>query len=400
MNKVDGAFRGRVKREIATLPEKNRIVGNILRALVELDGFLIVGHKNPDEDCIASMVAFGLLASKFNRAVYIHIHGEVHEQFRYLLNICTYNSIKIVGDSGDLPGPLGALVILDTPKPELLEYDETMRPFIEDPSIRSIEIDHHIGSDSTYMGDTGYCLVTTASSASELVGLLAMKVDLDEALKARHQVGEVLSRNLVLAVLTGIIGDSRMGKFLKTRRERWFYERFSAIFDRLLAQKTRKGTGNFTSKEEVFNAIAHLSTEEQECFARMMERRRSKGALEYIVLPADEAAAIYATYGNDTMTQVAKSVADVLAEEGGKLSLIAFPDASEVSDFIQFRVRRCQSFTALDLRSVLERLQIANGGGHPGAVGFRFPKTEIANFAAFAESIVAKIDGLVLETSR
>ena len=382
------------KTDITSIAEKNRIVKRIADALVERDGLLLVGHRNPDEDCVAAMVALGLLASRLNKTVYIYLAGTVHEQFSYLLNICTYNSIGLLRDDSSLPGNVQTVVALDTPKPEMLEMSEEIRNTIADPSVLKMEFDHHLGADSSYFGDPGFRLVATASSASELVGYLALKMDEDPRFGPGEVSGGLLARNFVLAVLTGIIADSRMGKYLKTKRERWFYERFSSLFDRLLAQKTAVGSGNFTSKEEVFKAIATLSSEEEECFRRMMSARAGFPALQYVVLDASEAAALHEDFGEDILTTIAKAVADALAEDSGKLGLVAYPDHASVSDLLQFRVRRSHAFRDLDLRDILGALGASNGGGHPGAVGFRFPKSMAPDFHVFAMNIAMKIDAI------
>ena len=194
------------KHDIASIAEKNRIVRRIGEALSQRESFLLLGHRNPDEDCVAAMVALGLLASKFNKAVYLHLSGSVHEQFSYLLTICTYNSIASIGHDSPLPPGIKAVVALDTPKPEMLEASDEIRGILDDPSVLKIEIDHHLGSDSSYFGDEGYRLVTAASSASELVGYLAIKMDADPRYST-VEAGGLLTRNLVLAVLTGIIAD-------------------------------------------------------------------------------------------------------------------------------------------------------------------------------------------------
>jgi nanoRNase/pAp phosphatase (c-di-AMP/oligoRNAs hydrolase) len=382
------------KSDIGSIAEKNRIVRRIGSLLVESDGFLLVGHRNPDEDCIASMVAFGLLASKLNKEVWISLRRSVHEQFAYLLNICSYNSIHILRDEEPLPDNVSVLVAMDTPKPEMLETDEGIDRLLADPSVRKVEIDHHLGSDSAYIGDEGYRLVATASSASELVGYLALKMANESTLVPREAGKSLLARNFVLAVLTGIIADSRMGKYLKTKRERLFYERFSAFFDGLLAQKTNLGSGNFTSKEEVFKAIASLSSEEDECYRKLMESRGSLGSLEYVILDESEIEAIHDEFGEEILTTIAKAAADALAEEGGRLGLVAYPDHPSVSELQQFRLRRCHSYRDVDLRDVLTEIGATNGGGHPGAVGFRFPKTAASDFRSFAMDVAGKIEAI------
>jgi nanoRNase/pAp phosphatase (c-di-AMP/oligoRNAs hydrolase) len=91
------------KADIRSIAEKNKTALRIADALLERDGFLLIGHRNPDEDCIASMVAFGLLASKLSKDACIYVCGHLHEQFSYLLNICTYNAIGVISDESQLP---------------------------------------------------------------------------------------------------------------------------------------------------------------------------------------------------------------------------------------------------------------------------------------------------------
>jgi nanoRNase/pAp phosphatase (c-di-AMP/oligoRNAs hydrolase) len=383
------------KTDIASIADKNRIARRFADALMERDGFLLIGHRNPDEDCVASMVAFGLLASKLSKDVYVYLCGNVHEQFSYLLTICTYNSITILREDAPLPAGIQVIVALDTPKPGMLEMSDEVRRLASDASVLRMEVDHHIGADSAYFGDPGYRLVAAASSASELVGYIALKMEADPRYASREGARGLLARNFVLAVLTGIIADSRMGKYLKTKRERWFYEHFSSLFDRLLAQKTAAGSGNFTSKEEVFAAIASLSSEEEDCYRRMMGSRGRLESLEYVILSEAEASAIHEEFGEETLTTIAKAVADALAEEGGKLGLVAYPDHPSVSDLMQFRLRRSHSYREMDLRQALEAIGAANGGGHPGAVGFRFPKSASSDFPAFAMDVAQRIDSLV-----
>ncbi len=346
------------------------------------------------------MVSFGLLASKLNKRAYIYLCGGVHEQFSYLLKICSHNSIGILSDDGAPQPPIQVLVAMDTPKPNMLDVNEPIKRLIDDRSVLRIEIDHHLGTDASYFGDEGYRLVTTASSASELVGYLAIKMESDSRFSISGGTGGFLTRNLVLSVLTGIIADSRMGKYLQTKRERWFYERFSSIFDRLLAQTTNAGSGNFASKEEVFKAIVTLSSDEEECYRTMMSFRDSLGSLEYVILPETAINEMYERYGEETIASIAKTAADSLAEESGKLGLVAYPDPPAVSNYYQFRLRRSHSYRDIDLRNLISVLGATNGGGHPGAIGFRFDKKTASDFSDFAMKIVEKIERIAVRDIR
>jgi diguanylate cyclase (GGDEF)-like protein len=381
------------KHDIKSIAVKNMIMRNILKALEERDAFLIFGHRDPDEDCVSSMVAFGLLVTKFNKKAVIVLGPNVQDNFSYLLNICRYNDIEIMrGDS--LPSA-STLVLVDTPKPEMIDRPELFERLAADPEVLRIELDHHLAADSRYFGDRGYCLVYEASSTCEVIGFLAMKIQGDAALLARHQVDELLSRNLVLAVLSGMIGDSQMGKYLKTRRERWFYDRFSALFERMLTSKTRSGSGNFSSKEQVFDALASLSADEDACFREMSRGSVTAGRVRYVALGPESSSGLFERYGQDTVVAVSKALVDRLAEDGGCLGLVGYYDDPAVSPFAQFRLRRSQAFADIDLRDAIPRLGFTNGGGHPGAVGLRIERGEVPDIEAKVRTMAARLNGMI-----
>ena len=212
-----------------------------------------------------------------------------------------------------------------------------------------------------------------------------------EELLAEHNIVDLFSRNFVLSVLTGIIGDSKMGKFLKSRRERHFYAIFSAMFNELLEKQTTNAS-NFSNKDEVFNELIRLSDREESCFSYFMDRSKRTRSIAYIILNESESRKIYDDFATDTIVSVARSVADSLAEQSGKLSLTCYYDFAGDSGLIQFRVRRSQQFKSYDTRQIIDLFSIANGGGHEGAIGFRFPRTEIPDIESFALNLVNGIE--------
>jgi len=383
-----------IKKEIHSIREKNKIIDTIIQTIVQKDSFLLIGHKNPDEDCIASLVSFALLVSKFYKNVTINTCGKVPDQLSYLLQICSYNGITLhEGCFETIPQP-DVIVVLDTPKPDMIDTDPSVEAALKNPLIIKIEIDHHLEADAVYSGDPGYRLVSDASSTCELIGLLALKLSHRSEILAQFGIHELFSRNFALALLTGMIGDSKMGKYLKTNKERWFYRTFSNLFNRMLQTKTEKGSSNFSSMEQVFQAIEDLSQEEKKCFETILRKKQTLSGLAFAAFDQEESRELFSTYGVDTVIAVTKTVADKLAENSGKLGLVAYYDPPEVSDMIQFRLRRAPGYTEADLRSVLEQMHITNGGGHPGAVGFRFHKEELSDFTPALHTILEKIQAL------
>lgn len=379
------------KRIIPTIYEKNRIIDNIIEAIVNRKNFLILGHQNPDEDCIASMVAFALLLSKFYRDVKICLGKKVHEHFQYLLNICKYNAITLYESCEQFNGSFDTLVICDTPKPSMVEKNEAIDALMKSSDVVKIEIDHHIGADSSYIGDEGYRLVTEATSSSELICHLILKIGRREELLRQYQVEDLLSRNLVLALLTGIIGDTNMGQFLKSRRERRYYWLFSTMLNNLLAATTTRDT-NFANIEQVYQELQRLSGKEDRCFRYLMDRKQLSSSIGYVALDQRESRELQADVDEDTLVSVTRAVANKLAEESGKLSLVAYYDRTEISDLVQFRVRRSSSYKRYDLRGMLELFSIENGGGHEGAIGFRLQKSQIDDYRGYIERLIRGLE--------
>ncbi|MFP3090392.1 DHH family phosphoesterase [Treponema sp. TIM-1] len=380
-----------MKTELKTIAEKKRLVGNIIDVIQKNDFFLLLGHKDPDTDCVAALVAFALLLSKLQKEATIYVSGPVQEQFNYLLAICKYNNIAVsYGKEVNLQN-ISTMVILDTPKPDMIAMNESMVRLMEDPSIRKIEIDHHLQLDTQYAGDPGYCLVSEASSTCELLGYLALKL----AKKMEIKADDFFTRNIALAILTGVVGDSQMGKYLKTSRERRYYQIFTGIFDRLLFEKTIKGRGNISSMEAIFDVIQRFSVQEKKCYDGIMALKRKSKLVYYVCLDKGLSEEMFGLYGAELMVNISKAAADTMAEESGKLGMVVYYDDEALSDFIQFRLRRSAQFPTIDLRGVLSVLDIRNGGGHPGAVGFRVKKAAVPDLAAYTEALIARIEELV-----
>jgi nanoRNase/pAp phosphatase (c-di-AMP/oligoRNAs hydrolase) len=380
-----------VKRKIHRISEKNRVIENIVKAMTSRHHFLLLGHTSPDDDCIGALISFALLLHMFYKDVVIYLGGQTHERFRYLLEICKYNSIRIIGPGMPAPPKIDTIVLCDTPKPSMIEINPENAHLLRDPDVLKIEIDHHIGADSEYFGDEGVRLVTEASSASELIGHILMKLRLRKDLLESYQITELFPRNMVLAILTGIIGDSNMGQYLKSPREKKYYQIFSSLFNDLLTKRTVKAS-NFFTMEQVHMELQKLSANEEGCFQYMMDRKRFSPSIGYVSLSESSTSELYANFNEDTIVSTARSVADSLAEESSFLGMVAYYDNPERSDLIQFRIRRSGNYKKFDLRQLLALFSISNGGGHEGAIGFRVPRKDVSDYDAYVEKLVAGIE--------
>jgi nanoRNase/pAp phosphatase (c-di-AMP/oligoRNAs hydrolase) len=203
----------------------------------------------------------------------------------------------------------------------------------------------------------------------------------------KYAMGDPLTRNLVLAILTGIIGDTKMGQFLKTRKETHYYRMFSGMFDTFLTEQTTK-VSNISNMEQVFSEIQKLSAMEERCYAFFQQHARVEDSVGIVVLGCDVGEALYREFERDVVISIARTMADELAERGGKVSLVGYCDDPRSSSLIQFRMRRSRDFRDIDLRDLLPLLGITNGGGHEGAVGFRLERSQVADMDAFVSRIL------------
>ncbi|MCU0848129.1 MAG: DHH family phosphoesterase [Spirochaetes bacterium] len=363
------------KKTIETIYEKNRIIRNIIKAIATREYFLILGHKMPDEDCVASMVSIALILSKFLKEAKIYIDSRIHEHYQYLLNICTFNSIQILDHREDA-GLVDAIIICDTPKPSMIDTSPGIHSLLDNEDVLKIEIDHHLGADSEYIGSDGYCLVSEASSTCELIGLIAFKLKRRVDLLELFSIDQLMTRNLVLSILTGIIGDSKMGQFLKSKREQKYYSIFSRLYNSMLVSETTKES-NFTDMGQVFTELQRLSTKEEQCFNFIIDKKKKKGDVSYVVMSKDDMKFLYDEFDADTIVSVTRTVADILAEDSEKLGLVAYYDYSGDSNLVQFRLRRSQYYKIFDVRTILDLFKIEDGGGHEGAIGFRVESSTI-----------------------
>jgi nanoRNase/pAp phosphatase (c-di-AMP/oligoRNAs hydrolase) len=371
------------------LTEREPVIHSILDIMASRQTFLVLSHKNPDEDAYASCVSVGLILSKFQKQAMIYLSDSVHEHFQYLMDICRYNSIDVVNEYD--PGQdIDSVIICDTPKYEMVDLPGPMGIVIQEERIPVIEIDHHLGADSRYIGSPGLRLVDEASSTCELIGHMLMELESREDLLETFQIENPFTRNVVLTILTGIIGDTNMGQYLKSDREREYYDLFSEKYNAILARETTRKT-NFSDRHEVFSEIRRLSKSEKICRDYFEKKKRITGSVGYVTLDKKEMEYLDSHAGSDDIVSVARSFADSLAEEAGKVSMISYYDYTGDFPLVQFRVRRSAAYREYDLRNLLEKFSIENGGGHEGAIGFRFPAHEVEDYRELTKKI---LDGL------
>lgn len=363
-----------VKRAFKTIAEKNAAMENIVSLLLKQNDILILGHEVPDEDCIASLVSLSLVLKKFNKNPCIYLREEISDQLLYMANICSYNKIPVL-KGGDTPErPPDVICVLDTPKPSMIAATPEILALFENTLL--VEIDHHLYADAQYCGQKDYRYVDTASSTCELLAIICCKLNKRDALLRAYNIEEFFTRNLALTLLTGMIGDTKFGLTLKTNREKFFYNYFTNYFAEILKKAYRKNSGNYSNITDIFTTIQQFSSEEKEIYQNLLEFTHFSDRTGFIFLTRQQSDAFFKKHNPFVFVKVIKSVTDFLAERSGKIGATSYYDESEAIGKIQYRLRAARGCTDIDFREIINIFNIADGGGHPGAVGFRLKIAE------------------------
>jgi single-stranded DNA-specific DHH superfamily exonuclease len=187
-----------------------------------------------------------------------------------------------------------------------------------------------------------------------------------------------------------------MGRVLSSVREARMYNLLTSFLDNLLQDLTFS-KGNFADSEHVYTEMVRLSDAERRVWQYLLQQKRLEGAVGFVALDPEESSKLFNEYGADVVISVARSATDRLAEESGRLGLVVYYDERGAESLLQCRMRRNYGYEGVDLRELLDRLNITDGGGHPGAIGFRFPRSRIGNYQTVLEEIIDAANALAGE---
>ena len=167
------------------------------------------------------------------------------------------------------------------------------------------------------------------------------------------------------------------------------------MYNEMLIKLTVRET-NLNKIEDVSRALQILSKQEEACYNYIIKKKLFTRSFGYVILEKKQMDYILNKYDYDILVTVARHIADELAKESNKMSMIVYFDDHEGKNLYQFRMRRSFNFKKYDLRNILDLFEIDNGGGHEGAIGFRFPYEKINDVKAFTKNILDRVEEKVI----
>jgi len=366
----------RFKRQNMTIGARNRVIQNMYYLMKAHRSFLILGHENPDEDCYASTVAGALLLRKFNKHVSIFLESVPPENLKFLTSICKYNKINIYYGTMPPIRSVEVLCILDTPKPDMIAANGCIYDFLNTPSIPKIEIDHHFDSDAAYSGDPAYSLVLHASSTCEILCRICYKLATNPETLQRYSIEELYSRNLVLTLLTGMLGDAKMGNYISNPHDKEVFDYFSKHLNLMLRISTHSEgrTKKIESMERLLDVMETTDAETKKIYQAIIDRVRYTGHIGMVILSEDESNTFLKSIEYTQFTGMIKEATNAIAEKVGGIGISAYYDSPGKSNKIQCRIRASEAVRGINLHPILSHFKITDGGGHPGAIAFRLPR--------------------------
>lgn len=159
------------KRQLDTMQSrvKARLFAKALRQLFENAGdVVIMGHKNPDMDCIGGALGIAACAKLIGSRVFIVVdqpNASIDLALEQVRRNASYADCIITPEHAErLMRPSTVLVVVDTQRPVT-----TIAPQLIDMASRIVLIDHHRRSADYLENTTLHYLESRASSASELI---------------------------------------------------------------------------------------------------------------------------------------------------------------------------------------------------------------------------------------
>ena len=150
--------------------------------------------------------------------------------------------------------------------------------------------------------------------------------------------------------------------------------------------------------EDIERWLKQCSSQEKEIQNHVLSQIEIINNVGVLFITQSESRYLQEKYGNDAFFSAMRNVANSLAENSGYVSLSSYYEMIQGVSVIQFRARRCARYKKIDLRLLLDEFAIKDGGGHEGAIGFRFKEQDIDDIHSLHRQLVMGLNTMVVDS--
>ena len=376
------------------MAEKKPLDGNIWREnlLEALDvinsseSFMFSGDIDPDS--VGSMLSLSLYLSQLDKKAFLIFPEFLGENLDFFEKIIEYNSITILRNKEQIlavKDDIETIVFCDTANTKLVPHYSFIAENILAQKPKVIEIDHHFGADSEEFTDYSIKLFREANANTEIVGKLLLTYH-----EKYHESPDPFDqRNIILCLITGILGDTVGGKITPYKKD---YDYWMDLLQSRLKNITRwREESNervldckdskFGDPKQILDYLNRLTAEQEACFNILNNRAEIKGRISFLnLLPSnrEEIKNTYKPFDSYWFADIQNFLLNSVPEKSGFAGMLIFEGKNaDGEDCFFIKIRRAAKFSGIDLRTAEDKLKslfgdlYMGGGGHAGAVSFR-----------------------------
>jgi len=361
-----------------------------------------------DPDSVGAMLSLALYLRMMGKQVYIVLSNSLGENLDHLEKMIEYNKIHTLRDQDEIAAVKDALdvvIFCDTANSKLVPFFSYISEHLLSKKLPVIEIDHHFGADSEKLADQAVTLYQYANATTEITGELLKKIHKKNP-DLPHPFNQ---RNIVISILTGIMGDTMGGRVVPHKQS--YVQWVGTLGNKLkINTRWRKPNGvragddrkaKFASPRQIQEYLTRLSGEQEKCVHGLKKRMVEDGDVESLNLlnsTYSEVEEICRPFDSPWFAYILGFLLTQIPDSTAKVGLIYFhgKDAQD-KDCIYIKMRRSGQYSGIDLRKIECHLRdifqdkYMGGGGHAGAVSFRIHAHDENEFLASFEQVVRTI---------
>ena len=375
------------------------------------NSFLFSGDIDPDS--VGSMLSLSLYLNQLDKEVFIIITEPLRGNLDFFEKIIQYNSIRILRTPEEIDtvrNYIDMVIFCDTANTKLVPLYSQISNYILSKKPNVVEIDHHFGADSEELTDYGIKLFRKANANTEIIGeILEMLYD-----KNPERPNPFGQRNIILGLITGILGDTTGGKVIHYKED---YNRWMGKLGEQLKSITRWRnsadnkriedcrTSKFGDPTQILDYLNKVTRDQESILKSLNSHIESKGNTGFLSLLPSTYQKVNRTWSSiesewffDIMGLLLSSV----PEKSGYVGVIIFEGKNAAGENCVFiKIRRAVNFSGIDLRTAEGKIKelfgnlYMGGGGHAGAVSFRIHRLDEKELLAQLENLFGFLNGVM-----